>query len=148
MEPTQAALEKAGEAGAGEWSKVQSWEASGAAHPVIGVGDVHGGDAQEVNEGRVVAASTQRAHAAGRKMDGLEAAGPARPPGVPALAPAPDSPGDQAIHGTAAVEIPDPVVVDAEAARAWCGDLTRGECSLGVGPAPTQQLTGPLPGPP
>lgn len=56
---------------------------SSAAHPVIGVGDVHGGDAQEVNEGCVVAASTQRAHAAGGKMDGLEAAGPARPPAHP-----------------------------------------------------------------
>lgn len=68
-------------------------------------------------------------------MDGLETAGPARPPGAPVPAPAPGSPGDQAIHWTATVEIPDPVVVDAEAARAWCGDLTRGESSLGVGPS-------------
>jgi hypothetical protein len=30
------------------------------AHLVIGVGEVHGGDAQEVNEGGVVAAGTQR----------------------------------------------------------------------------------------
>lgn len=51
------------------------------AHPVIGVGEVHGGDAQEVNEGCVVAASTQRAQAAGRKMVGLEGARPARRPG-------------------------------------------------------------------
>lgn len=148
MEPTQTALEKPGEAGLASGAKCRAGRRSGAAHPVIGVGDVHGGDAQEVNEGRVVAASTQRAHAAGRKMDGLEAAGPARPPGAPAPAPAPGSPGDQAIHWAASVEIPDPVVVDAEAARAWCGDLTGGECSLGDGPAPTQQLTGPQPGPP
>lgn len=45
-------------------------------HLVIGVGDVHGGDAQEVNEGCIVAASTQRAQPVGRKTMGLEATGP------------------------------------------------------------------------
>lgn len=38
------------------------------AYPVVGVGKVHGGDAQEVNEGCIVAASAQSAQAAGRKM--------------------------------------------------------------------------------
>lgn len=37
-------------------------------HPVVGVGEIHGGDAQEVNKGCIVAASTQRAQAAGRKI--------------------------------------------------------------------------------
>lgn len=57
------------------------------AHLVIGVGDVHGGDAQEVNEGCVVAASTQRAQPVGRNMMGLEATGPDFPAPVPAPGP-------------------------------------------------------------
>lgn len=75
------------------------------AYPVIGVGDVHGGDAQEVNEGCVVAARTQSAQAAGRKMFRLQGAGPAHQPGVhiPALG----SPGDQAVHRAATVGISD-----------------------------------------
>lgn len=93
------------------------------AHPVIGVGEVHGGDAQEVNEGCVVAASTQRAQAAGRKMVGLEGARPARRPGGPSSVLDLGSPGDQAVHRAATVGILDPVVVDAEAAAAWCRDL-------------------------
>lgn len=104
------------------------------AYPVIGVGDVHGGDAQEVNEGCVVAARTQSAQAAGRKMFRLQGAGPAHQPGVhiPALG----SPGDQAVHRAATVGISDPVVIDAETAGAWCADLSGGGSSLGAGPAP------------
>lgn len=87
------------------------------AHPVIGVGDVHGGDAQEVNEGCIVAASTQRTQAAGRKGARIKSAEPDR------LAPGPllslGSPGDQAVHWAAAIEVLDPVVVDAQVARAW-----------------------------
>lgn len=39
-------------------------------HPVIGVGKVHGSDAQEVNEGGIVAACTQCAHARGGEKKG------------------------------------------------------------------------------
>lgn len=50
-------------------------------HPVIGVGDVHGGDAQEVKERCVVAASAQSAQAAKMKATGVGAAGVrTRPP--------------------------------------------------------------------
>lgn len=101
------------------------------AHPVIGVGDVHGGDAQEVNEGCVVAAGTQRAQAVERKMVGLEASGPACPSRAPVLALG--SPGNQAVCCAATVEIPDPVVVDAEAVEARCGDLTRRGIQSGAG---------------
>lgn len=104
------------------------------AYPVIGVGDVHGGDAQEVNEGCVVAARTQSAQAAGRKMVRLQGAGPAHQPGVPS--PALGSPGDQAVHRAATVGISDPVVIDAETAGAWCADLSGGGSSLGAGPSP------------
>lgn len=110
-------------------------------HLVIGVGDVHGGDAQEVNEGCIVAASTQRAQPVGRKTMGLEATGPSDLP-TPVPAPAPGSPGDQAVHGTAIVRIPDPVVVDAESAGAWCGDLQGGEPSLGAGPSSDPTASG------
>lgn len=115
-------------------------------HLVIGVGDVHGGDAQEVNEGCIVAASTQRAQPVGRKTMGLEATGPSDLP-TPVPAPAPGSPGDQAVHGTAIVRIPDPVVVDAESAGAWRGDLQGGEPSLGLAPPQTQQQAGAPPNP-
>lgn len=53
---------------------------------------------------------------------GLEGARSVHPPGAPVSALG--SPGDQAVRWTATVEIPDPVVVDAEAAGAWCEDLT------------------------
>lgn len=46
------------------------------AYPVIGVGDVHGGDAQEVNEGGIVAASAQSPHTMGRNMVRLQGAEP------------------------------------------------------------------------
>ena len=110
------------------------------AYPVIGVGDVHGGDAQEVNEGCVVAARTQSAQAAGSKMVRLQGAGPAHQPRVPI--PALGSPGDQAVHRAATVGISDPVVIDAETAGAWCGDLSGGGSSLGAGPSagPTTRL--------
>lgn len=108
---------------------------------VIGVGDVHGGDAQEVNEGCIVAASTQRAQPVGRKTMGLEATGPSDLP-TPVPAPAPGSPGDQAVHGTAIVRIPDPVVIDAESAGAWRGDLQGGEPSLGAGPSSDPTASG------
>ena len=96
------------------------------AYPVIGVGDVHGGDAQEVNERGIIAASAQSPHTMGRNMVRLQGAGPAHQPGVPI--PVPGSPGDQAVHGAATVVISDPIVIDAETAGARCG------CSLEVFP--------------
>lgn len=66
-------------------------------HPVIGVGKVHGRDAQEVNECGIVTASAQCAQA-----------------------------GNQSIYWTSAVGISDPVVIDTEATGAWCTDLFGG----------------------
>lgn len=55
------------------------------------------------------------------------------------------SPGDQAIHCTAAVGILDPVVIDTEAAATWCTDLVQRESSGGSGspatlPDPNPQI--------
>lgn len=107
------------------------------AYPVIGVGDVHGGDAQEVNERGIIAASAQSPHTMGRNMVRLQGAGPAHQPGVPI--PVPGSPGDQAVHGAATVVISDPIVIDAETAGARCGDLSGGESSLPLAPPQVQQ---------
>lgn len=114
-------------------------------HPVIGVGDVHGGDAQEVNEGCIVAPRTQRAQAVEKKIVGLEGTGPAGLSRAPVLALG--SPGDQAICRAATVEIPDPVVVDAEAFGAWSGDLTRRRIQSGTS-LPQGPKGRPRPGPP
>jgi hypothetical protein len=56
------------------------------------------------------------------------------------------SPGDQAVHWTAAVEVLDPVVVDTEATATWCINLAQrglqsgaGSCSASI---PTLQTSG------
>lgn len=59
-----------------------------------------------------------------------------RPRAGPAL------PGYQAVHWAATVEIPDPVVVDAEAAGARRGDLMQEESSLRAGPSSDPTTSG------
>lgn len=76
-----------------------------------------------MDERGVVAASTQRAQTAGKKGAGWRA--PGRPAALGPHLRSPVSPGDRAVHRAAAVEVPFPVVVDAETAGAWGTDLAQ-----------------------